>query len=568
MVKRSDPSPNRRRLWALCALPFLLPAVPAAGQEVVQAVPDPAAERLTQAMAVLARQPDNVDALVSAAEAALRLDDLAAAEGFYARARAVAPGDGRVLAGTAAILVRQDRPVEALESFAAAEASGIAMTPFAADRGLAYDLVGDNASAQASYRTVLATGADDLAARRLGISQAIAGDRAGSEATLLPLLQQQDLAAFRVRAFALAILGQEEEAVSIAETMLPQRISSRLAPYLRYMPRLTRAQQAAAANLGRFPRAQDIGHDDPAIQALSQAAAAPAQARRQADERLAPSGPVLGSAAPAAQQVRQQPSQQTVRTSNGPLTVTFRPEEPAPAPAAPPATDHVPAPTPAAPGGELPPVGVVAVPAEQPQLPPAPAPTPEPAPNPAPEQQPAFLSQRIEQPLPPAPAAALPVEQPLPTAAPVTTQVSTQPPPPADLSTAFSDFSVAAPPPLVAPAGAVDITSFEPRRERPTPPAPPPPPPPPPVPSRIWVQVATGSDQAALGFDWRRIRRQADGLLDQTEPHLAAWDGRTRLLAGPFSAAEAQELVTALKAKGVDSFRFTSARGEEVRALD
>src|SRR5690606_24671301 len=105
------------------------------------------------------------------------------------------------------------------------------------------------------YRLALSLGESAVVSRRLAISQAIAGDQRASEATLLPMLQRSDLAAYRARAFALAILGKAEEAVSIAETMLPERLSSRMAPYLRYMPHLTRPQQAAAANLGAFPRA-------------------------------------------------------------------------------------------------------------------------------------------------------------------------------------------------------------------------------------------------------------------------------------------------------------------------
>ena len=81
--------------------------------------------------------------------------------------------------------------------------------------------------------------------------------------------------------------------------------------------------------------------------------------------------------------------------------------------------------------------------------------------------------------------------------------------------------------------------------------------------------MATGRDVAALAFDWRRIRRAAGGLLDKAEPHTAKWGQTNRLVAGPFaSAKEAQDLVAKLKASDVDSFRFTSARGEEVTALD
>ena len=83
------------------------------------------------------------------------------------------------------------------------------------------------------------------------------------------------------------------------------------------------------------------------------------------------------------------------------------------------------------------------------------------------------------------------------------------------------------------------------------------------------MQVATGRDSAALAFDWRRIRRSAGGLLDRAEPHIAKWGQTNRLVAGPFaSTREADQMIARLKEKEVDSFRFTSAQGEEVEPLD
>ncbi|MFN5819597.1 MAG: hypothetical protein ACK44Y_04105, partial [Novosphingobium sp.] len=104
--------------------------------------------------------------------------------------------------------------------------------------------------------------------RRLALSQAISGDRRGMEVTLSPLLQKQDKAAWRTRAFAFAILGLATEAESIARANLPEAAAGGMVAYLRYMPRLTPAQQAAAANLGHFPRAAEIGRDDPRIAAF------------------------------------------------------------------------------------------------------------------------------------------------------------------------------------------------------------------------------------------------------------------------------------------------------------
>jgi hypothetical protein len=83
------------------------------------------------------------------------------------------------------------------------------------------------------------------------------------------------------------------------------------------------------------------------------------------------------------------------------------------------------------------------------------------------------------------------------------------------------------------------------------------------------VQVGTGRDISAFEFDWRRVKRQAAGLLDKPAPHVAPWGQTNRLVAGPFAtAAAANELVGKLKDKDIDAFRFTSAVGEEVKALD
>ena len=88
-------------------------------------------------------------------------------------------------------------------------------------------------------------------------------------------------------------------------------------------------------------------------------------------------------------------------------------------------------------------------------------------------------------------------------------------------------------------------------------------------PSRNWVQIATGRDRDALGFDWRRIARRADGAIDGKGPYTVTWGEANRLLAGPYdSPAEAREMVNRLKAMGIDSFTFTSETGEAIEKLD
>lgn len=521
MTSLTDLSRRRLRAAVLGLAPLVLSAV-AQAQPVVQPLPDPAEMRLNEALRILAQDQRSLTGLLAAGQASLALDNVDAAVDFFRRAEAVSPAHGGVKAGLASVLVRQEKPLEALQLFAQAEAAGEPMAPYAAERGLAYDLIGDNAQAQRDYRLALSLGESPIVSRRLAISQAIAGDQRGSEATLLPMLQRNDLAAYRARAFALAILGKSEEAVSIAETMLPERLSGRMAPYLRYMPRLSRAQKAAAANLGVFPRAADIGRDDPALASYTpvQAARTP-QPAVAADTRLAPAGEPLGRREGVIQ-----------RTGGGtPLVAAATP------PDAPPAS-----------------VQPATVATSQPIAAPAAA---------------------LQSPRPEIALATQPSGPIIPSAAPPAAVASPAPVPAVSLSEAFADFSLPSGLPVAAAAeGAVDITKIQPRREAPkvevaTAPAKPAPPPKPVVPSRQWVQVATGRDIKALEFDWRRIKRAAGGLLDKPTPHVAAWGETNRLVAGPFpSAKDAQDLVAKLKEKQIDAFRFISARGEEVEPLD
>lgn len=305
-------------LLASALLGTVLAAPAAAQNEAVERSPNPASAQLTEAMQRLSRNPDSLPALLDAGRASLQLEDMDAAQGFFMRAQAIAPEDGRVLAGLALISVRQQQPVEALELFERASQAGVDLGAYAADRGLAYDLVGNNVEAQRLYGAALSREENAETVRRLALSYAIVGDQAASEATLLPLLQRRDLAAFRARAFALAIVGKEEEAISIAETMLPPRLSRRMAGYLRNMQRLTRAQQAAAANLGSFPPASEVGRDDPRFAALGGSQPAASGRARSADSRLIPGGEPLVQAPPADNEPREAPS--------GPITEPIRSE--------------------------------------------------------------------------------------------------------------------------------------------------------------------------------------------------------------------------------------------------
>lgn len=267
----------------------------ATSREVVQPLATPAVEQLNRALRRLARSPRNLDALINAGNAAMELGDLDAAIGFFGRAQELSPQNSRVKLGMAAVFLKSDRPIEALQAFNEAEAAGAVPRDVMSDRGLAYDLVGNNVQAQRNYREALTLERNDETLRRLALSLAIAGDREGFESTLLPMLQARDSAAFRTRAFGLAILGDYIEAGTIARAAMPRDLAARMVPYLEFMPRLTKAQQAAAANLGVFPAAADVGRDDPRFAQFAEEGRA---ITSNASGRLTPSGRPLGAQAP------------------------------------------------------------------------------------------------------------------------------------------------------------------------------------------------------------------------------------------------------------------------------
>lgn len=537
--------------------------VPAAAQngepvsrEVVQPLPPPSVSNLGDALRRLARNARDVDALIDAGYASLDLNDIEAAIGFFGRAQELSPENARVKLGLAGAFVRSGRPIEALRLFEEAERAGASTATLASARGLAYDLVGDNAAAQVQYRRALEAEQNDETVRRLAISQAIAGDRKGFEATLYPQLEREDYAGFRTRAFGLAILGDEEEAVAIAETVMPRDLSARIAPYLRYMRRLTKAQQAAAANLGVFPRAAQIGRDDPRIAQYSGGApAAP-------DTRLAPTGQSLGSRGAAEQPAQQVASAGDTPTRATPQAMVSQPvvqevPESEPEPEKPQPTR-----TASATSAELPPAQPQQV-AEAPQQVAAAPQQVAQAPQPGAQapQQAAQAPAQVALAATPVPAPGFDLSTVAESSAPAPSTPS-----PANVADAFAGFKLGPEPSFERSTGAVDITLIEPPREVAE--KPPAKPKPPAHPRRFWVQVATGRDLSAFKYDWRRISRKAPEILGDFKPMTTPWVEANRLLAGPFESEKAaEEAVAKLREAGLDSFTFTSEEGQEIVPL-
>jgi Flp pilus assembly protein TadD len=471
----------------LSGLSVVVSAQETISQPVVQALPAPEVQRLNRALVALAKTPRDRDALIEAGQASLGVEDLEAAIGFFGRAADVDPGHPGAALGLGSVYLRAGRAGEALQQFERALAGGADERAVLTDQALSFDLIGEQATAQTAYARALALDPrNDEARRRLAVSFAISGNRARFEETLRPLLDKRDMAAQRARAFGLAIMGESDRATVIVEQVMPRDLATRLVPYLGYMPRLTKPQQAAAANLGIFPRAADIGRDDPRLARFA--------AEERAGSKLAPSGPLLDS-----------------------RTVPPATQTPTPAP--------LPAPEPTR-VATVAPVAVTTVAAM------APAPTPVAAPLPPP---------------PPPPA------------------------PPVRVADAFADLVNAPLPDARVSGDVVDISRITVKRELPPPPpekAKPKEPPKPVHPSRVWVQVATGKNVKALGFDWRRIAKEGGAPLAKLKPHTTRWGEANRLLAGPIDSRDkAQALLRELKAKGIDSFLYVSPEGEEIQPV-
>lgn len=244
------------RISNFCACLALAASALASFAVAAQEVAPPAtpnADRLAEEMRVLARDPRNVRALLSAGELSARLNDPSAAAGFFARARALDPGNPRVQAGQAMVMVRMERPGEALRLFAEAARAGLDMDDYASDRGLAYDLIGAQAYAQRDHRVAMRRNPDDETRRRYALSLGISGDASGANDVLEPLLRRSDRAAWRARAFVLAMTGDAAGADKIAGSMMGG-FGTALSPFFRRLPTLPAADKAFAVHFGEIRR--------------------------------------------------------------------------------------------------------------------------------------------------------------------------------------------------------------------------------------------------------------------------------------------------------------------------
>jgi len=209
-------------------------------------------DALARNMKELGTNPRSFDALIGAGRAALALGDTQAAAGFFGRADEVWPDSPLAQAGMGAALAQEGDGSGALQYFTRATQRGASQSMIGADRGLAYDLVGQHSQAQADYRAALSGQDGDEARRRLALSLAITGKKADALAMLSPLMARGDAAGARCRAFVLALTGDSSGAKNAIEAAMPGS-SANMAYFFRKLPELRSDQKAAAVNLGIFP---------------------------------------------------------------------------------------------------------------------------------------------------------------------------------------------------------------------------------------------------------------------------------------------------------------------------
>ena len=495
-------------LFALALLP-----APALAQYIGNAPPPPLppalragqvetpAASLARAVRTLAQSPRDFTALIAAGRAALDLGDMQAAIGFFGRAEEVRPSDPAPKIGMGAAMVATGDASGALSWFYQAQQLGATAVTIGADRGLAQDLLGNQPAAQTDYRAALGGPEGDDARRRLALSLGISGDRTGAFSTLQPLLMRRDPAAQRIRAFVLALLGDERGASDAIDRAMPGT-GARMAGFFRLLPRLSAPQKAAAVHLGIFP-------DPSQIQVASVSPRTVAQA---------PSRPEPIAVAPVVTPPSRLAENRSTLARTPPRTEPNRAAEPTGAPTVEPVSFTLPSDTPA---------GAVQAASQAAR---SEATTVVPASGDRLSGIDRLLAQADELPVPPAPRPRF--EQPVKVAARDTSKAKKA----AELKKAAEARKL---------ADAKKAAEEKAEREALG------------VAGTYWVQLAGGSHENYMGAEYKKLAAKSSALRKRGG-HVTQGKDYFRLVTGPFdSKSAAQAFVNTLAKDGVDGFSWT-----------
>jgi cell division septation protein DedD len=85
---------------------------------------------------------------------------------------------------------------------------------------------------------------------------------------------------------------------------------------------------------------------------------------------------------------------------------------------------------------------------------------------------------------------------------------------------------------------------------------------------RVWVQLASGPNAAALPDQFRRLKSRHKDVLEGISGYVAQSSDRARLVVGPFrSKSEANIFAEDLESVNLDAFSWTSTPGDQIRKL-
>lgn len=183
---------------------------------------------------ILARDRNNVDALLRQAQAEYLMGNLHQAEGSFERILTIQPKQQQALLGLGRVFLKSN-PAKASSYLDQAVAEAPDDASALVDLGVAHDLVGEHDKAQVLYRRVLARQPDLVTAGAdLGLSLALEGK--GNEAVgYLQPLAADSSASSRLKddlALALVVTGDTEEAGHILEAdMKPQDAQAAILAY-------------------------------------------------------------------------------------------------------------------------------------------------------------------------------------------------------------------------------------------------------------------------------------------------------------------------------------------------
>ncbi|OAN57145.1 SPOR domain-containing protein [Sphingomonas sp. TDK1] len=592
---------------------LLLGVQPALAQSEVVQAHNPDADALATQMRVLAENPRDIEALLAAARLSTRLGDLSGALALLQRAESIELTNPRIASNRAAVLVRQERPGEALKLFQQAESRGVDPREFAADRGFAYDLLGQPLLAQRDYRLALATKRENDVVRRYALSLGISGNRAEAERELDSLLRAQDRAAWRDRAFILAMNGDVPGAEKIAATVLPGAAGKNLLPFFRRIAALGPADRAFAVHFGALSptpaRLADArmapslpAYTGPAPVQIAQAQpvtpAAPPQ-RIDTQRRRSASTPkpapvqmaraevapvartVPSQAAPQAMTTAPQPpmSQQPALPQPAPITRSYTPSTPVPQPSPAPRPIVQPTTTPQpevrrvgaedsalasiiahidVPASERAPATrpVIAAPAPKPVVAAKPVVTVRPKPEP---KRASVVEEEDAKPARPVARKGAKVEE----------EADTKPVKPGTRKGAKAEDEADAKP--IKPGarkGAKPADDEDAKPVKGKKPEPKKPDPKKTDPERVWVQVASGANESTVDRAWKGVAAKSPKLLKARGGWWMPFKATNRIVTGPFkTSGEAQAFVNKLAGEGVSAFVVTSEAGQKVTKI-